>query len=158
MWPGTPVCSVPTASCVSLRPVGRRWKALSQWRCQEEDAASQTTALPTRYMTAELCPPPPPQLLMGHPLWWLLPAHLGSPSWAPHPRVFLSASAPMPLCLWPDACLSLSPFPQDPKVYSIFPTRGPRAGGTCLTLHGSKLLTGRLEDIRVVVGDQPCHL
>ncbi|XP_044109590.1 plexin-B1 isoform X2 [Neovison vison] len=47
---------------------------------------------------------------------------------------------------------------QDPKVYSIFPTRGPRAGGTHLTLHGSKLLTGRLEDLRVVVGDQPCHL
>nr|XP_025844674.1 plexin-B1 [Vulpes vulpes] len=47
---------------------------------------------------------------------------------------------------------------QDPKVHSIFPTRGPRAGGTHLTLHGSKLLTGRLEDIRVVVGDQPCHL
>uniref|UniRef100_A0A3Q2I4A3 Plexin-B1 n=1 Tax=Equus caballus TaxID=9796 RepID=A0A3Q2I4A3_HORSE len=47
---------------------------------------------------------------------------------------------------------------QDPKVHSIFPARGPRAGGTRLTLHGSKLLTGRLEDIRVVVGDQPCHL
>nr|XP_030722827.1 plexin-B1 isoform X7 [Globicephala melas] len=47
---------------------------------------------------------------------------------------------------------------QDPKVHSIFPARGPRAGGTNLTLHGSKLLTGRLEDIRVVVGDQPCHL
>ncbi|VFV17281.1 plexin-b1 sep receptor [Lynx pardinus] len=47
---------------------------------------------------------------------------------------------------------------QDPKVHSVFPTRGPRAGGTRLTLHGSKLLTGRLEDIRVVVGDQPCHL
>uniref|UniRef100_U3F4G2 Plexin-B1 n=1 Tax=Callithrix jacchus TaxID=9483 RepID=U3F4G2_CALJA len=47
---------------------------------------------------------------------------------------------------------------QDPKVHSIFPARGPRAGGTCLTLNGSKLLTGRLEDIRVVVGDQPCHL
>ncbi|XP_036074866.1 plexin-B1 isoform X2 [Rousettus aegyptiacus] len=47
---------------------------------------------------------------------------------------------------------------QDPKVHSIFPSRGPRAGGTHLTLHGSKLLTGRLEDIRVVVGDQPCHL
>lgn len=47
---------------------------------------------------------------------------------------------------------------QDPKVHSIFPTRGPRAGGTHLTLNGSKLLTGRLEDIRVVVGDQPCHL
>ncbi|XP_068414092.1 plexin-B1 isoform X5 [Eschrichtius robustus] len=47
---------------------------------------------------------------------------------------------------------------QDPKVHSVFPARGPRAGGTSLTLHGSKLLTGRLEDIRVVVGDQPCHL
>lgn len=47
---------------------------------------------------------------------------------------------------------------QDPKVHSISPARGPRAGGTRLTLHGSKLLTGRLEDIRVVVGDQPCHL
>nr|CAI9700090.1 unnamed protein product [Rangifer tarandus platyrhynchus] len=47
---------------------------------------------------------------------------------------------------------------QDPKVQSVFPARGPRAGGTSLTLHGSKLLTGRLEDIRVVVGDQPCHL
>lgn len=47
---------------------------------------------------------------------------------------------------------------QDPKVLSIFPVHGPRAGGTHLTLHGSKLLTGRLEDIRVVVGDQPCHL
>uniref|UniRef100_A0A8D1YNS1 Plexin-B1 n=1 Tax=Sus scrofa TaxID=9823 RepID=A0A8D1YNS1_PIG len=47
---------------------------------------------------------------------------------------------------------------QDPKVHSIFPARGPRAGGTSLTIHGSKLLTGRLEDIRVVVGDQPCHM
>ncbi|XP_037706109.1 plexin-B1 [Choloepus didactylus] len=47
---------------------------------------------------------------------------------------------------------------QDPEVNSIFPTRGPRAGGTSLTLRGSKLLTGRQEDIRVVVGDQPCHL
>ncbi|XP_006873702.1 PREDICTED: plexin-B1 [Chrysochloris asiatica] len=47
---------------------------------------------------------------------------------------------------------------QDPEVYSIFPSRGPRAGGTQLTLRGSKLLTGSLEDIRVVVGDQPCHL
>ncbi|XP_036189564.1 plexin-B1 isoform X2 [Myotis myotis] len=47
---------------------------------------------------------------------------------------------------------------QDPKVHSLFPSRGPRAGGTHLTLRGTKLLTGRPEDIRVVVGDQPCHL
>ncbi|XP_004581491.2 plexin-B1 [Ochotona princeps] len=47
---------------------------------------------------------------------------------------------------------------QDPQVHSIFPAHGPRAGGTHLTLRGSKLLTGRLEDIQVVVGEQPCHL
>uniref|UniRef100_G1SGF5 Plexin-B1 n=1 Tax=Oryctolagus cuniculus TaxID=9986 RepID=G1SGF5_RABIT len=47
---------------------------------------------------------------------------------------------------------------QDPQVRSIFPTHGPRAGGTRLTLRGSNLLTGRLEDIQVVVGEQPCHL
>ncbi|KAB1264328.1 Plexin-B1 [Camelus dromedarius] len=45
---------------------------------------------------------------------------------------------------------------QDPKVHSIFPARGPRAGGTSLTLHGSKLLTGRLEDIRVF--EELCHV
>ncbi|XP_075403398.1 plexin-B1 [Tenrec ecaudatus] len=47
---------------------------------------------------------------------------------------------------------------QDPEVYSIFPVRGPKAGGTHLTLQGSKLLTGRPQDIQVVVGDRPCHL
>ncbi|XP_038596331.1 plexin-B1 isoform X2 [Tachyglossus aculeatus] len=47
---------------------------------------------------------------------------------------------------------------QNPELTSIFPTRGPEAGGTCLTLTGSKLLTGRLTDIRVMVGDLPCHL
>lgn len=97
----------------------------------------------------------PPPLDSSQPTWFHLPG-------PPHPP------APGPLCL-PQAppasvpgltpvCLPLSPFPQDPKVHSVFPTRGPRAGGTHLTLRGSKLLTGRLEDIRVVVGDQPCHL
>ncbi|XP_072510865.1 plexin-B1 isoform X5 [Notamacropus eugenii] len=47
---------------------------------------------------------------------------------------------------------------QDPEVKSIFPIRGPKAGGTYLTLQGAKLLTGRLEDIRVLVGDHPCQL
>ncbi|XP_004704039.1 plexin-B1 [Echinops telfairi] len=47
---------------------------------------------------------------------------------------------------------------QDPEVYSIIPVRGPKAGGTHLTLQGSKLLTGRPQDIQVVVGDRPCHL
>lgn len=91
---------------------------------------------------------------------WLPPAHLACPPGASHPRAFLSAAGSpfFSVCGLMPVYLSLSPFPQDPKVHSIFPTRGPRAGGTRLTLHGSKLLTGRLEDIRVVVGDQPCHL
>nr|KAF6335634.1 plexin B1 [Pipistrellus kuhlii] len=47
---------------------------------------------------------------------------------------------------------------QDPKVHSLFPARGPRAGGTRLTLRGARLLTGRPQDLRVVVGEQPCPL
>lgn len=75
----------------------------------------------------------------------------------PSLRLPCLSEASWPL-FWPDF-VYLSPHPtQDPKVHSIFPGHGPRAGGTRLTLHGSKLLTGRLEDIRVVIGDQPCHL
>nr|XP_033782092.1 plexin-B1 [Geotrypetes seraphini]XP_033782094.1 plexin-B1 [Geotrypetes seraphini]XP_033782095.1 plexin-B1 [Geotrypetes seraphini]XP_033782096.1 plexin-B1 [Geotrypetes seraphini] len=47
---------------------------------------------------------------------------------------------------------------QDPTLHSIFPTRGPKAGGTSLTLTGSKLLTGRDSDIRILLGDLPCHV
>ncbi|XP_029456975.1 plexin-B1 isoform X2 [Rhinatrema bivittatum] len=47
---------------------------------------------------------------------------------------------------------------QNPTLNSIFPTRGPKAGGTCLTLTGSKLLTGRASDIRILLGDISCHI
>ncbi|XP_069062219.1 plexin-B1 isoform X1 [Pleurodeles waltl] len=47
---------------------------------------------------------------------------------------------------------------QNPELKSIFPLRGPKSGGTCLTLMGSKLLTGRPSEISVLVGDIPCHI
>ncbi|XP_078394031.1 plexin-B3-like, partial [Cetorhinus maximus] len=47
---------------------------------------------------------------------------------------------------------------QEPDPRSLSPTRGPLAGGTTLTLRGSKLLTGSQSDISVFVGDLPCHI
>uniref|UniRef100_A0A8C6J3P2 Plexin-B1 n=1 Tax=Melopsittacus undulatus TaxID=13146 RepID=A0A8C6J3P2_MELUD len=37
---------------------------------------------------------------------------------------------------------------QNPELKSIVPTQGPKAGGTCLTLLGSKLLTGHPSEIK----------
>uniref|UniRef100_A0A8C2YEC6 Plexin-B1 n=1 Tax=Coturnix japonica TaxID=93934 RepID=A0A8C2YEC6_COTJA len=47
---------------------------------------------------------------------------------------------------------------QNPELRSIVPTQGPKAGGTCLTLLGSKLLTGHPNEISVLLGDLPCHI
>ncbi|XP_009864214.1 PREDICTED: plexin-B1 isoform X2 [Apaloderma vittatum] len=47
---------------------------------------------------------------------------------------------------------------QNPELKSIVPTQGPKAGGTCLTLLGSKLLTGHPSEISVMLGDLPCHI
>uniref|UniRef100_A0A803Y518 Plexin-B1 n=1 Tax=Meleagris gallopavo TaxID=9103 RepID=A0A803Y518_MELGA len=47
---------------------------------------------------------------------------------------------------------------QNPELKSIVPTQGPKAGGTCLTLLGSKLLTGHPNEISVLLGDLPCHM
>uniref|UniRef100_A0A8B9MZE8 Plexin-B1 n=1 Tax=Accipiter nisus TaxID=211598 RepID=A0A8B9MZE8_9AVES len=46
----------------------------------------------------------------------------------------------------------------NPELKSIIPTQGPKAGGTCLTLLGSKLLTGHPSEISVLLGDLPCHI
>ncbi|XP_056395933.1 plexin-B3 isoform X2 [Hyla sarda] len=45
---------------------------------------------------------------------------------------------------------------QDPVLQSLDPLRGPMAGGTMITLSGSKLLTG--DQISVTVGDLPCEI
>uniref|UniRef100_A0A8C8RVY0 Plexin-B1 n=1 Tax=Pelusios castaneus TaxID=367368 RepID=A0A8C8RVY0_9SAUR len=47
---------------------------------------------------------------------------------------------------------------QNPELKSIAPSQGPKAGGTCLTLLGFKLLTGHPSEIRVLIGDLPCHI
>ncbi|KAG8554553.1 hypothetical protein GDO81_003827 [Engystomops pustulosus] len=45
---------------------------------------------------------------------------------------------------------------QDPIVQALDPVRGPMAGGTMITILGSKLLTG--DQISVTVGDLPCEV
>ncbi|XP_073500882.1 plexin-B1 isoform X1 [Phyllobates terribilis] len=47
---------------------------------------------------------------------------------------------------------------QNPVLFSFFPSRGPKSGGTRLAITGSKLLTGRPSDTRVFVGDIPCYI
>ncbi|XP_053576848.1 plexin-B1 [Bombina bombina] len=47
---------------------------------------------------------------------------------------------------------------QNPVLTSIFPSRGPKSGGTRLTITGSKLLTGRPSDMGVLIGDIPCYI
>ncbi|XP_028680882.1 plexin-B1 isoform X1 [Erpetoichthys calabaricus] len=47
---------------------------------------------------------------------------------------------------------------QDPVLDSITPLRGPKAGGTNLTIRGAKLLTGRPSEISILVGDIPCAI
>ncbi|KAI5628464.1 plexin-B1 [Silurus asotus] len=53
--------------------------------------------------------------------------------------------------------LSIQTFSyQDPLLEGVSPQRGPRAGGTSLTITGKRLLTGRSSDISVLLGDVPC--
>lgn len=47
---------------------------------------------------------------------------------------------------------------QKPELKSISPSRGPKAGGTRLTLTGSKLLTGNPSKIAVLIGHLPCYI
>uniref|UniRef100_A0A3B3R222 Plexin b1b n=1 Tax=Paramormyrops kingsleyae TaxID=1676925 RepID=A0A3B3R222_9TELE len=45
---------------------------------------------------------------------------------------------------------------QDPKVTQVYPQRGPKAGGTSLTITGRHLCTGRAAEVSVTVGGVPC--
>ncbi|XP_077335008.1 plexin-B3 isoform X1 [Lithobates pipiens] len=47
-------------------------------------------------------------------------------------------------------------FYQDPQLYSLTPVKGPMAGGTKVTISGTKLSTG--DKITVTVGGLPCEL
>ncbi|KAM9752886.1 plexin-B1-like isoform 2-T2 [Menidia menidia] len=45
---------------------------------------------------------------------------------------------------------------QDPILSSIFPLRGPKAGGSSLTIRGQRLRTGHLSEVKVLIGGVPC--
>ncbi|KAM4625433.1 plexin-B1 [Polymixia lowei] len=47
---------------------------------------------------------------------------------------------------------------QDPFVMAVSPERGPKAGGTTLTVTGRNLITGRPTDLAVTVGGVPCNI
>ncbi|XP_049421881.1 plexin-B1 [Epinephelus fuscoguttatus] len=47
---------------------------------------------------------------------------------------------------------------QDPFVMGVSPERGPKAGGTSLTITGRNLLTGRPSDLTITVGGVPCRI
>ncbi|XP_021177625.2 plexin-B1 isoform X1 [Fundulus heteroclitus] len=47
---------------------------------------------------------------------------------------------------------------QDPFVMAVSPERGPKAGGTTLTISGRKLLTGLPSDLTITVGRVPCKI
>ncbi|XP_073327289.1 plexin-B1 [Pagrus major] len=45
---------------------------------------------------------------------------------------------------------------QDPVLSSIFPQRGPKAGGSSLTIRGQRLRTGHPSEVSVLIGGVPC--
>ncbi|XP_071331633.1 plexin-B1 [Trachinotus anak] len=45
---------------------------------------------------------------------------------------------------------------QDPVLSSIFPQRGPKAGGSSLTIRGQRLRTGHPSEVSVLIGGIPC--
>ncbi|XP_056241782.1 plexin-B1 isoform X2 [Seriola aureovittata] len=45
---------------------------------------------------------------------------------------------------------------QDPVLSSIFPQRGPKAGGSSLTIRGRRLRTGHPSEVSVLIGGIPC--
>ncbi|XP_040889773.1 plexin-B1 [Toxotes jaculatrix] len=47
---------------------------------------------------------------------------------------------------------------QDPFVMGVSPERGPKAGGTSLTITGRNLLTGRPSDLTITVGGVSCKI
>ncbi|XP_071755490.2 plexin-B1 [Centroberyx gerrardi] len=45
---------------------------------------------------------------------------------------------------------------QDPFLSSIFPQRGPKAGGSALSIRGQRLRTGHPSEVSVLIGGVPC--
>uniref|UniRef100_A0A3B5AV80 Plexin-B1 n=1 Tax=Stegastes partitus TaxID=144197 RepID=A0A3B5AV80_9TELE len=47
---------------------------------------------------------------------------------------------------------------QNPILNSIFPQRGPKAGGSSLTIRGRRLRTGHPSEVSVLIGGVPCQV
>ncbi|KAI4886264.1 hypothetical protein NFI96_016350 [Prochilodus magdalenae] len=47
---------------------------------------------------------------------------------------------------------------RDPEPSAVHPSRGPKAGGTVITITGKKLHTASKEDIVITVGEVPCQV
>uniref|UniRef100_A0AAQ6AGA6 Plexin-B1 n=1 Tax=Amphiprion ocellaris TaxID=80972 RepID=A0AAQ6AGA6_AMPOC len=52
-------------------------------------------------------------------------------------------------------CTQIFSF-QNPILSSIFPQRGPKAGGSALTIRGRRLRTGHPSEVSVLIGGVPC--
>ncbi|XP_029291815.1 plexin-B1-like [Cottoperca gobio] len=53
---------------------------------------------------------------------------------------------------------SFSPSHQDPVLSSISPQRGPKAGGSSLTIRGRRLRTGHSNEVSVLIGGVSCFV
>lgn len=63
----------------------------------------------------------------------------------------------MRLCAAPCfICLLPTPRLQDPALGGVFPQRGPKAGGSSLTIRGQRLRTGHTSEVAVLIGGVPC--
>ncbi|XP_059397387.1 plexin-B1-like isoform X4 [Carassius carassius] len=47
---------------------------------------------------------------------------------------------------------------QDPVLLAVSPLKGPMSGGTSLTITGQNLLTGRPNEISILIGGVPCYI
>ncbi|XP_060633753.2 plexin-B2 [Anolis sagrei] len=47
---------------------------------------------------------------------------------------------------------------QDPEPTGIYPQKGPQAGGTILTITGTNLDTGSIQDVKVYLDHEPCRV
>uniref|UniRef100_A0A8C1M264 Plexin-B1 n=1 Tax=Cyprinus carpio TaxID=7962 RepID=A0A8C1M264_CYPCA len=47
---------------------------------------------------------------------------------------------------------------QDPVLLGVSPLKGPMSGGTSLTITGQNLLTGRPNEISILIGGVPCYI
>ncbi|XP_050952362.1 LOW QUALITY PROTEIN: plexin-B1 [Labeo rohita] len=47
---------------------------------------------------------------------------------------------------------------QDPVLLGVSPLKGPMSGGTSLTITGRNLLTGRSNEISILIGGVPCYI